>query len=125
MVVGAVEEGFAEDGEDRLAEDLAEKRPAFLRQSRLAAIRAALALPQVEAGVAQKGASRAEVRERAGLASQAGEVEERDALQVVEFGKLAVSYELASDRLNPGPEALSTGRKALIVGPEGLQSACE
>jgi hypothetical protein len=49
------------------------------------------------------------VVERAGLAGQAGEVEERDALQVAQVRKLLFGDELAPDRLSQDEKAFQTG----------------
>jgi len=120
-----LEHRLPENGEDRLPENLAQQRPAFFREPGLSAVRTALSLTQVESGIPEQSSSGTEVRKRAGLAYQAREVKEGDALQVRQLRKLTVGYALAADRLDLGAKGLSAGRKAGVVGPEGLQPVHE
>jgi len=84
VVVGPGEHRLSENGEDRLSEDLAQKRPSFFREPGLAAIAAALPLAQIESGIPEQSSSGTEVRKWAGLACQASEIKERDPLRVAQ-----------------------------------------
>lgn len=125
-VAGPEKPVLAEHGEDRLAEHLAQHRAPFLAQPRLALVLPTFALAEVHPRVAEQLPLGVEVGERAGLADEPGEVEERDpGDHLVDGRELVLRLERLAERLDPGPERLGVGLVDLELRHEHRQPVRE